>query len=567
MHANEKESAGFWIRLLTLMLDLIVIVLGVIIVAKIAVFFGWYVPIELTVILTGTVYNVIAIALSGQTLGKWFCGLTVFATNDNRPGLARIFLRETIAKLISGLPLLAGFALVGFSRRKMALHDYIAGTKVLRGLPPLGRLSLLGAVLIVVVILAMWVNVPGLISIYQTFMEMKLPTQTQLPFETRNLNSLTEASVLTESQISACAQWISNNSTKPVDYVMNKAMQHQVTILGEIHDKKDNLDLLNELIPQVYRRASVTCVAMEVCLAEDNEKIQQLVTAPQFDRALAMQIARHQPWCIWGSKGYWDVFETVWKVNQTIPAGQKKMRVIGLDSSIDMPSLAMMGLEDNPITRHAPLYERLRMVRLIRELPRVLARDVSMARQVELEIIAKGERGIVWIGEAHNSASPVSNGFDGPRQNRMGFLLRQRHKDKIFQIRLHLIDIPIKEFDQNYRGPEPIMAESLERIMAVAGGNPVGFDLAGSPLALLRDNASPDYYFEPRFGLGDLTDGYIYLKPCKQMKHCEWLSDYISPTMFAVNKPIYQAFAKVVSKQVSNASEANRIMDFIFSSP
>ncbi len=315
------------------------------------------------------------------------------------------------------------------------------------------------------------------------------------------------------------------------------------------------MGFLNALIPVLHHRAQVRCVAMEVCLAEDNEAIARLVTASTFDRELALSIARHQPFGLWGWKEYWDVFETVWRLNQTIPAGEKPFRVIGLDRPMDMPSVAMLGFEDNA-ARDCPPWEKLRIFRALRTIPLVLARDAFMAMQVEREIIATGQRGIVWVGRNHSGL-----GWPGPTERlpRMGFLLHQRHGDKVFQIRLHGMDIPTALVDRTYRGADPAMAEFLESIMRLRGHTPVGFDVAPSPLALLRDQGSFEFHSDARVGLVDVAAGYVFLAPWRDLTTCGWLEGYISPAMFVNNKPFYQAFGRRAGRKLHNARDANAL--------
>ena len=57
----------------------------------------------------------------------------------------------------------------------------------------------------------------------------------------------------------------------------------------------------------MYHDAGVRCLALEVCTHEDNEIIEQLITASEYDQELALKIARNQPWQSWGGKEYWDI--------------------------------------------------------------------------------------------------------------------------------------------------------------------------------------------------------------------------------------------------------------------
>jgi len=59
-----------------------------------------------------------------------------------------------------------------------------------------------------------------------------------------------------------------------------------------MHDKKDNLDFLNKIIPALYHKAGVRYIAMECFPPEMNNKVKKLVTAKNYDRELALEIAR-----------------------------------------------------------------------------------------------------------------------------------------------------------------------------------------------------------------------------------------------------------------------------------
>ncbi len=141
----------------------------------------------------------------------------------------------------------------------------------------------------------------------------------------------------------------------------------------------------------------------------------------------------------------------------------------------------------------------------------------------------------------------------------MGFMLHQRHGDKIFQIRLHGMDLPAALIDRTYDGPGPMMAEFLETVMLIRDNKPVGFDVGTSPLAMLRDDGSFDFHFEPRLAFVDVAVGYVFLAPWRDLKTCEWLENYISPEMFVSNKPFYQAFGRQAGVEIHDAQDANEL--------
>lgn len=69
--------------------------------------------------------------LRGQTPGKRLLGIMVVNIRGERPSILRSLLR-TAAYLLSALPVSIGFLWVGFDRERRALHDWVAGTYVVR---------------------------------------------------------------------------------------------------------------------------------------------------------------------------------------------------------------------------------------------------------------------------------------------------------------------------------------------------------------------------------------------------------------------------------------------------
>lgn len=70
-------------------------------------------------------------AARGQTPGKRLLGLRVIDAYGRTPGLTRTLLRQA-SYLLSLLPCSLGFLWVGFDRERRALHDWVAGTYVVR---------------------------------------------------------------------------------------------------------------------------------------------------------------------------------------------------------------------------------------------------------------------------------------------------------------------------------------------------------------------------------------------------------------------------------------------------
>lgn len=67
----------------------------------------------------------------GASLGKIVMGLRVSRPDGDRAGIVRSTLR-TALKPLSAAPLMLGFVIAGWNRRKQALHDLLSGSVVLR---------------------------------------------------------------------------------------------------------------------------------------------------------------------------------------------------------------------------------------------------------------------------------------------------------------------------------------------------------------------------------------------------------------------------------------------------
>ena len=70
--------------------------------------------------------------LTGKTVGKWTTGLRVERTHGRLPGIGRALLRHFIGYPLSILPFGLGFLIVAVNSSGRALHDFIAGTIVVR---------------------------------------------------------------------------------------------------------------------------------------------------------------------------------------------------------------------------------------------------------------------------------------------------------------------------------------------------------------------------------------------------------------------------------------------------
>lgn len=119
------EYAGFWRRFLASLID--AIILGVV-VGVINLGFGDLG--ELVGLIVGWIYYACLESSDWQaTLGKKAIGIIVTDLDGNRLSFGRATGRH-FAKILSAIILLIGYIMAGFTQRKQALHDIIAGCLV-----------------------------------------------------------------------------------------------------------------------------------------------------------------------------------------------------------------------------------------------------------------------------------------------------------------------------------------------------------------------------------------------------------------------------------------------------
>ena len=147
------EYAGFWLRFVAAIIDALITgvggaiaggcvggIIGMMIVgqggATADVMFPARVAGNCLGIVVAWLYSAIMESSPRQaTLGKMALGLIVTDENGERITFARASGRH-FAKIISGLILLIGYMMAGWTERKQALHDMIAGTLVVRRRQP-----------------------------------------------------------------------------------------------------------------------------------------------------------------------------------------------------------------------------------------------------------------------------------------------------------------------------------------------------------------------------------------------------------------------------------------------
>lgn len=120
------EYAGFWRRLVAALIDGIILSIP-------TFFMGSTSVARVLGVIVYWLYGALMESSSRQaTLGKMALGIIVTDMNGDRISFGRASGRH-FAKFISYIILLIGFLMAGFTEKKQALHDMIAGCLVTKG--------------------------------------------------------------------------------------------------------------------------------------------------------------------------------------------------------------------------------------------------------------------------------------------------------------------------------------------------------------------------------------------------------------------------------------------------
>jgi uncharacterized RDD family membrane protein YckC len=535
---EQKRPAGLWVRFSAGLIDLALSAVIVVLIAEAVAEFGVYVPIEITVMAVYAAYTAVGVAWKGRTLGKAALGVQVTRRNGTSVGPVRAAVRAVLValgQLPLGLPLLV----IGGGSAKRGWHDRLAGTVVIcqEGLTKRRRIAF--AAVMTLVGIHFGFSTFGTYRLYQMHHAWVADADAALSRAPSGAKDTVEASSVDAAQRTEMTAWLAEQGNDPAKTVLDLALTHQVTIVGEIHHKKAYLDFFNEIIPDLYHKAGVRVLALECCPADENRNLARLVEGRQFDRGLLTAIARRAPWRAWGDKEYWDVLETAWRVNQTRPQGSESLRVVGISPRFDGPSLVLVD--------EGPWYERLRMVRLTGLARMMFFAEAYYARNVEREAFDRQRRTIVWVGAAHASLCPFGEtpGSDGTARctHCMGSMLFGRYGSAVGEAALH------------YRTQTDRVARLIEESAQQCSKTQIAFTTADSPFAKLRDQEVYEYKSRPGRGLADLASHYIMLAPEEELRECDWMEGFLARRMLGRNRPYYELLA---GGRINDLTDGNR---------
>ncbi len=319
---------------------------------------------------------------------------------------------------------------------------------------------------------------------------------------------ITEKSAENET-LTKTASFISENASSPETYLVEKFNNYDVILLAEDHAVRDNLLFVNEIIPGLYR-SGVRTLGMEFGASENQHILDSLLVAPAYDEQTARDIMYFYN-VGWAYKEYMNLYKKAWEFNQTLPEHAPKFRILNLSYQFDWSE-----------------FEGVRTPENMNKVFHNGTPDMYRAAIVEQEIIERDEKILILTGTYHAFTRynmPVYNEYSDYfcdfNDLMLGNRLYEKYPEKVFTVIIHQ-PFPAKPNSDNWLASPANGA--IEKIMQLLDYQAIGFDLVAAP-GHLPDNSFYSTCY-PEFTLGQLADGYIFLKPFHQLKGCEMDPDF-----------------------------------------
>lgn len=313
-------------------------------------------------------------------------------------------------------------------------------------------------------------------------------------------------------EIENALQYLSNNNKTPEEYIASKFATKDIILLAEEHRVKENLLLVKNLIPVLYKN-KVYNLGMEFGASEKQAKLDSLISAPEYNEDLARRLMFYYN-SGWAFKGYTDLYRAAWLFNKSLPKSAKKFRILNLSYRYNWSSFSGQ--------------------RTPEKMKKVFYKGNTETYRfgiVEKEIIAKREKILILTGDIHAFTKykfPVYDflGQDFVRleDGYFGNQLYAKYPQLVYSVLLH------KPFANRPETKPDLVSPAngkIEIIMEKLQNKPIGFDLVDTPIGKLRDDS---YYSigHNNFTLENFYDGYVFLKPIKKLSGCDIDSDFLT---------------------------------------
>jgi hypothetical protein len=312
------------------------------------------------------------------------------------------------------------------------------------------------------------------------------------------------------------ADYLKTHLLTPEQYVLGKFADHDVVFLGEYHRIKQNLELVQRLIPLLPQHG-VGYLGYEFARREDQPLIDSLLAAPVYDEALARRIL-FQGFVFWGYQEYADVFRAAWKYNHSVADTARKLRILGLNDSPDWSFVKTQADRD----KHEIMSKVWRG-----------GSEEKWANVILDSVIARGEKALVYCGIHHaftEFQQPIVDGqgkFIRFETERAGNFVYRKIGKRAITVYLHA-PWPARE---GYDVPSVYPVDGvIDALMADLGPMiyPIAFDTRGTPFGKLPGQTGIYSHGYDPFTLERFCGGYIFQMPVSQYTGVTPIPDFVN---------------------------------------
>jgi hypothetical protein len=294
----------------------------------------------------------------------------------------------------------------------------------------------------------------------------------------------------------ALVLYLKSHWQAPEEYVIAKFRDHDLVFLGEGHKFKHDVELVQSLIPLLYR-IGVFELGIEFGCHEYQDKADRLVTAEAYDENLARWLMfKWGPY--WPYKEYLDIYRKAWELNRSLPLDAPKFRIVHLDYRANWA-----------LVRESMPTQLWKNVFFQGE------RDDHMAKVIIDEFVKKKKKALIYSGGIHAFTRFHEPNYDFQTRkgrafvaSRMGNIVYAKIGERVFSIQLHF-PWPARERDGSVGYP---VDGAIDAAMRGLKDKRVGFDVVGTPFGRLRDTGSIFAAANDNLTLDALCDGYIFQK-------------------------------------------------------
>jgi len=128
---------------------------------------------------------------------------------------------------------------------------------------------------------------------------------------------------LSGADLERYTQYLESTISEPLEFVSEKFKEYDVVLIGEMHRRRQDVELIKSLIPYLYEKNGITVFCWEHGASAFQEEVDSLVTAPVFDERKAISLQRRS-FYERDFQEYLDVMKVIWEINQKIPWEKKR---------------------------------------------------------------------------------------------------------------------------------------------------------------------------------------------------------------------------------------------------